>query len=188
MQVRLLPDALFLATNNPARSSIGTGRRPLKPQRRVRLPHGSLNLERKTEPAGLIRRGGPLAAEQTSDHDRPSGGTGRHATLRMSCPGGVGVRLSPWSLDTTNRQFAQREFTQMTQGGQCPVEPHKLHRPGATPGPATDRTKEIVKKRPSTQTGKAAVSSAVTLWVRLPLSVNLPDGEGPKSTVQGQKR
>ncbi len=31
--------------------------------------------------------------------------------------------------------------SRMTQGGQCPVEPHKLHRPGATPGPATDRTK-----------------------------------------------
>ncbi len=44
-----------------ARSSIGSGRRPLKPQGRVRFPHGSLN------------------------DQRPSGVTGKHATLRTSC-------------------------------------------------------------------------------------------------------
>jgi hypothetical protein len=50
------------------------------------------------------------------------------------------------------------------------VEPHKLQAPGATPGPATDRTK-IVGAR--TTTGYAngesgGVESAVILWVRLP--------------------
>jgi hypothetical protein len=56
------------------------------------------------------------------------------------------------------------------QGGQCPVEPHKLQAPGATPGPATDRA---TKKETRTTTGYAnrksgGVESAVTLWVRLP--------------------
>jgi hypothetical protein len=46
------PTHCFRLSSNSARSSIGTGRRPLKPQRRVRLPHGSLNLGRKTEPVG----------------------------------------------------------------------------------------------------------------------------------------
>jgi hypothetical protein len=36
---------------------------------------------------------------------RPCGGTGRHATLRASCPFlGVGVRISPWSLGMQARQ------------------------------------------------------------------------------------
>ena len=40
LQVQLLPGALTTS----ARSSIGTGRRPLKPERRVRFPHGPLNM------------------------------------------------------------------------------------------------------------------------------------------------
>lgn len=47
---------------------------------------------------------------------------GRHATLRTSCPPGMGVRLSPWSL------FA---------GGRGPADPHKVGAPGSSPGPAT---------------------------------------------------
>jgi hypothetical protein len=75
-------------------------------------------------------------------------------------PRGRGSSTLP--LVTSNNESSNHAalFDAMTQGGQCPVGPHKLHRPGATPGPATDRTKEIVQKRPSTQTGKAAVSRA----------------------------
>lgn len=52
-----------------ARSSSGSGCWPLKPATRVRLPHGSLT--------------------------RPSGATGRHATLRTSCPYGLGSSTLP---------------------------------------------------------------------------------------------
>jgi hypothetical protein len=54
MQVRLLPDALvsLKTEEQSARSSIGTGRRPLKPQRRVRFPHGSLTRRREKKIGG----------------------------------------------------------------------------------------------------------------------------------------
>ena len=54
------------------RSSIGSGRQPLKLERRVRFPHGPLH----------------------SLDDSPGGGTGRRAGLRSTCPRGVGVRVS----------------------------------------------------------------------------------------------
>ncbi len=38
----------------------------------------------------------------------PGGGTGRHAVLRRPCPPGVGVRLSPWSLDLAGGQVSGR--------------------------------------------------------------------------------
>jgi hypothetical protein len=73
---------------------------------------------------------------------------------------GLGVRLSPWSLES---------HQQTKQGGQCPVEPHKLQAPGATPGPATGRR----QRKTTTTTGYAnrksgGVESPVILWVRLP--------------------
>jgi hypothetical protein len=40
-----------------------------------------------------------LARLKQRNSYRPSGATGRHATLRTSCPMGLGVRLSPWSLE-----------------------------------------------------------------------------------------
>jgi len=36
----------------------------------------------------------------------------------------------------------------MAQVGQCPVEPHKLQPPGATPGPATCSRVRNLEKRP----------------------------------------
>jgi hypothetical protein len=95
---------------------------------------------------------------------------------------GLGVRLSPWSLrERLTARFKQKapsprpslggpgEGGVTTQGGQCPVEPHKLQAPGATPGPATGSNEES----PRTTTGYAnrksgGVESAVILWVRLP--------------------
>lgn len=59
----------------PARSSIGSGRQPLKLQGRVQFPHGSHPLARW-----------------------PSGETGRRTTLRTSRRIGMGVRISPWPL------------------------------------------------------------------------------------------
>ena len=52
-----------------ARSSSGSGYWPLTPVTRVQIPHGSLI--------------------------RPSGATGRHATLRTSCPRGLGSSTLP---------------------------------------------------------------------------------------------
>ena len=68
-------------------------------------------------------------------------------------PMGLGVRLSPWSLDIRCRRgwrptgshkagrpvrFRGLQLTQiLTQVGQRPVKAHTLRLPGATPGPAT---------------------------------------------------
>ena len=41
----------------------------------------------------------------------------------------------------------------MTQVGQCPVEPHKLQPPGATPGPATYSRVRNLEKRPGREPG-----------------------------------
>ena len=73
VQVQLLPDALKEGEDS-ARSSIGSGHQPLTLARRVQFPHGS-----------LWRNGGI----------RPSGATGRHATLRTSCPDGLGSSTLP---------------------------------------------------------------------------------------------
>jgi hypothetical protein len=79
----------------------------------------------------------------------------------------------------------------MTQGGQCPVEPHKLHRPGATPGPATDRTRHAdgAKTAEYANRQSGGVESAVTLWVRLPpRSIRLTAKvQSPKPKVSKQK-
>lgn len=69
---------LTQASIRSARSSIGPGRRPLKPQRRVRFPHG------------------PLI--------RPSGETGKHATFRPSCPYGLGSSTLPLVTRTSQRK------------------------------------------------------------------------------------
>ena len=78
---------------------LSAGHQPLKLTRRVRFPHGPLD-------------------------DSPSGGTGRRASLRTSCPRGVGVRISPWRLNPL-------------QAGRCPAGPHKPGVPGSIPGPGT---------------------------------------------------
>jgi hypothetical protein len=73
--------------------------------------------------------------DSRTGHSWPSGVIGKHATLRMSCPCGVGVRVSPWSL-------------QSTQASQCSAEFHKLSPSGATPEPAIyGRVRKLVKRR-----------------------------------------
>ena len=62
------------------------------PVRLVRQDVETLNLAADGT-CGAVR----VRASHTG-HSRRSGGTGRHATLRLSCPRGVGVRLSPSSL------------------------------------------------------------------------------------------
>ncbi len=85
-----------------------------------------------------------------SAQPRPSGATGRHATLRTSCPlwawefnsplghfiaGGAGARpafIRPASrIDT-----GACNFQISAPVGQRPAKPHTLRRPGATPEPA----------------------------------------------------
>jgi hypothetical protein len=94
---------------------------------------------------------------------------------------GLGVRLSPWSLES---------HQQTKQGGQCPVEPHKLQAPGATPGPATGRR----QRKTTTTTGYAnrksgGVESPVILWVRIPpRSLRLTAKvQSPRSKVRKHK-
>ena len=67
---------------NMARSSSGSGCWPLTPATRVQIPHGSLI--------------------------RPSGATGRHATLRTSCPRGLGSSTLP--LVTAGRTGVRLAF------------------------------------------------------------------------------
>ena len=67
---------------NMARSSSGSGYWPLTPVTRVQIPHGSMI--------------------------RPSGATGRHATLRTSCPYGLGSSNLP--LVTAGGAGARRAF------------------------------------------------------------------------------
>jgi hypothetical protein len=160
LQVQLLPDALKIwsvnhlppcarlplgqacsvAGSTPARrtrlarSSIGSGRRPLKPQGRVRFPHGSFEKKQR----------------------RPSGGTGRHATLRTSCQ-----HKTAWEFDSP------LGHSMTTQVSQCSAEFHKLSPPGATPGPATLRRKERnMAGYANRKSGE--VESLVILWVRFP--------------------
>jgi hypothetical protein len=78
----------------------------------------------------------------------PSGGTGRRPTLRTSrLERGMGVRISPWSLEwgleirdwglDTDDPRRSICTSLMTRVSQCSTGPHKPGRPGATPGPAT---------------------------------------------------
>ena len=67
-------------------------------------------------------------------HLWPSGETGKHATLRLSC-------RKAWEFDSPLGHS-------LTQVSQCSVEPHKLGPPGATPGPATfGRVRKLAKRR-----------------------------------------
>lgn len=107
-----------------ARSSSGSGIRPLKPATRVQIPHGSLT--------------------------RPSGATGRHATLRTSCPHGLGSSTLPLVTRNFGRPVIQDRSTTRARAaarmdrpwrcrrGRCPTGFHKAGMPGSIPGPATD--------------------------------------------------
>src|SRR5262245_1374123 len=137
MQVQLLPDAL---DENTARSSNGSGCWPLKPATRVRIPYGLF---------GTTDQVVQLVDTRRSERRAHSG---------------LGVRLSPWSLEMRCRRgwrptgfhkagvpvrFRGLQLKSiLTQVGQCPA---KARRQGATPGPATSR--------PRTQTGQAGSSS-----------------------------
>ena len=78
----------------------------------------------------------------------PSGGIGRHATLRTSCPKGVGVRLSPWSL----RSGLEPGFQHGLISRSTPVQ----IRP-----PQLDGRVRKSAKRPGREPGER-------LWVRFP--------------------
>ena len=82
---------------------------------------------------------------------------------------GLGVRLSPWSLEMRCRRgWRQTGFHKagvpvrfrglqlkliLTQVGQCPVKAHNLRQPGATPGPATCGRVRKLEKRPAREAG-----------------------------------
>ncbi len=82
---------------------------------------------------------------------------------------GLGVRLSPWSLEMRCRRgWRPTGFHTagvpvrsrglqlkliLTQVGQCPAKAHNLCRPGATPGPATYGRVRKQEKRPVRETG-----------------------------------
>src|SRR5690349_11256832 len=102
MQVQLLPDALDEKT---ARSSNGSGCRPLKPATRVRIPYGLL---------------------ETTDQVVQLVDTRRSERRARS---GLGVRLSPWSLVGPSCRAGPR----MDVGYQSQVRPGRpdLHPAGA---------------------------------------------------------
>jgi hypothetical protein len=129
--------------------------------------------EKAEAPAGLSASGGAARPEITQ-HSTAIGQVVQLVDTRRSerrALTGLGVRLSPWSLESQQ---------QTKQGGQCPVEPHKLQVPGATPGPATGRWHppsplageglEVRGCLPAEYANRKSggVESAVTLWVRLP--------------------
>ena len=112
---------------------------------------------------------------------------GRHATLRTSCPQGVGVRISPWSLaaEAAARsagicwQFAARQHVSLavaattTRVSQCSSKPHKLRSPGATPGPATQLRRRNADTSDHQNFGPACrwrrpTFARLVRWVRLP--------------------
>ena len=82
-------------TRQSARSSSGSGYWPLMPVTRVQIPHGS--------------------------KIRPSGATGRHATLRTSCPSWA------WEFNSPLGQCRR---------GRRPTGFHKAGMPGSLPGSA----------------------------------------------------
>jgi hypothetical protein len=64
---------------------------------------------------------------------RPSGGTGRHATSSASCPLGMGVRLSPWSstFSFAGAAGARRALIRLV----CPVRVRGLQLNSTAGGP-----------------------------------------------------
>ena len=111
----------------------------------------------------------------------PSGATGRHATLRTSCPNGLGSSTLPLvNAGRTGVQLAfirpatrivtgVCNFKRMTPVGQSPMEFHKLRSPGATPGPAISAPCGTTNKTAEYANWKSGqVESLVILWVQLP--------------------
>ena len=73
--------------------------------------------------------------DSRTGHSWPSGVTGKHATLRSSCPSRRGSSSLPL-------------VTQSTQVSQCSAGPHKPGPSGATPEPATcGRVRKLEKRR-----------------------------------------
>ena len=105
------PTHCFRLSSNSARSSIGTGQRPLKPQRRVRFPHGSLmHLERDEKQKSGSTGQLTLAARRAEGHPTVIGQVVKLADTRRSerrALWGLGVRLSPWSIRL--RRIERRE-------------------------------------------------------------------------------
>ena len=130
------------------RASIGSGRQPLKLERRVQLPHGPLN-------------------------DSPGGGTGRRAGLRRTCPRGVGVRISPRRLNPLQAGRCPAGPHKPEVPGSIPgpgtAGGPVLGRVSYARRRRFDSpTRNCRCSRHGTLTGIAARSRAWCLWVRLP--------------------
>jgi hypothetical protein len=80
-------------------------------------------------------------------YSRPGGGTGRHTTLRMSCPEGRGSSSLPLVTELMQARQVPGELSYgslaridtgacNSRVGQCSVRPHKPRSTGATPVPA----------------------------------------------------
>ena len=113
-----------------ARSSIGSGSRPLTPERRVRFPHESL---RKS--FDQVVQSGDTRRSERRAHGYESSNLSlviRTGVRRQVSRVRRHLRLRP----TDSCLLIPISFL-MTQADECPGEPHKLPRPGATPGPAT---------------------------------------------------
>ena len=111
MQVRLLPDALFSFEQQFGPFVYRVGQRPLKPQRRVRFPHGLLmHLERDEKQKSGSTGQLTLAARRAEGHPTVIGQVVKLADTRRSerrALWGLGVRLSPWSIRL--RRIERRE-------------------------------------------------------------------------------
>ena len=108
-------------TRRSARSSSGSGYWPLKPVTRVQIPHGSLFVSYQRESRCESECGSERQLESTV-LVRPSGATGRHATLRTSCP--------TWAWEFKSPLGHCRR-------GWCLTGFHKAGMPGSLPGSAT---------------------------------------------------
>ena len=94
--------------------------------------------------------------DSRTGHSWPSGVIGKHATLRTSCPCGVGVRISPWLL-RRRRASAQLGLISSDRRVQHP-------------------DLQLLAGYANWQSDE--VESLVTLWVRLPLRLLIPWSNG----------
>ena len=114
--------------------------RPVKPlsqnkrggRREVQFLHDPLSygpfVYRFRTPASQAGKAGSIPARVTDRHGQVVELADTRRSERRALRG-VGVRLSPWSLNGSRLS--------MTQVSQCSAEPHKLGPSGATPEPAT---------------------------------------------------
>ena len=125
------------------------GHQPLKLKRRVRFPHGPLD-------------------------DSPSGGTGRRAGLRRTCPRGVGVRISPWRLESLSRRAGARPALIR------PACPDRYRGLGLAGGPVLGRVSYARRRRFDSPTRNCRCSTArYANWHRGQVESLVPVGSNP---------